>query len=161
LSFGAGPEKINVHHDDRSDVSNLSTIQTVYEAFGHGDIPAVLEQISDEVTWEAWDTDNTAQVAGVPWYEAREGRDGAAAFFESLGVMEIHDFQVLNLMEGGNQVTATIKIDFTVKETGERVRDEEIHLWTFDEAGKITGMRHYADTAKHIKAAKGSLAEVG
>ena len=64
-------------------------------------------------------------------------------------------------MEGGNQIAATIKIDFTVKETGERVRDEEIHLWTFDEAGKITGMRHYTDTAKHIKAAKGSLAEVG
>ena len=57
--------------------------------------------------------------------------------------MEIHDFQVLNLMEGGNQIAATIKIDFTVKETGERVRDEEIHLWTFDDAGKISGMRHY------------------
>ena len=141
-------------------MSNVATIQSVYEAFGRGDIPAILDLISDDVAWEPW-SDNTAQDAGVPWYEARSGRDGAAAFFDSLGVMDIHDFQVQNIMEGGNQVTATIKIDFTVKETGERVRDEEIHLWTFDDVGKISGLRHYADTAKHIKAMKGSLAEVG
>jgi hypothetical protein len=53
---------------------------------------------------------------------------GAAAFFDSLSVMEIH---------------------------------EEIHLWTFDDSGKVAGLRHYTDTAKHIKAAKGSLAGVG
>ena len=141
-------------------MSNIETMQSVYEAFGKGDIPAILDRIADDVAWEHW-SDNSAQKAGVPWYEARDGRDGAAAFFASLGVMEIHDFQVVNLMEGGNQIAATIKIDFTVKETGERVRDEEIHLWTFDDAGKISGMRHYTDTAKHIKAAKGSLAEVG
>jgi uncharacterized protein len=140
-------------------MSNVATIQSVYEAFGRGDIPAILDVISDDIAWEPW-SDNTAQNAGVPWYEARSGRDGAAAFFDSLGVMEIHDFQVQNIMEGGNQVAATIKIDFTVKETGERVRDEEIHLWTFDDEGKISGMRHYTDTAKHIKAAKGSLAAV-
>jgi ketosteroid isomerase-like protein len=141
-------------------MSNIDQLQSVYRSFGSGDIPAILEAISEDVAWEHWN-DNSAQQAGVPWYEARDGREGAAAFFASLGVMEIHDFQVVNLMEGGNQIAATIKIDFTVKETGERVRDEEIHLWTFDDAGKISGMRHYTDTAKHIKAAKGSLAEVG
>jgi uncharacterized protein len=97
----------------------------------------------------------------VPWFKARSGPRGAGEFFESLAAMEINDFKVLNLMEGGDQVAATIQMDFTVKATGERVKDEEIHLWTFDDAGKISGMRHYTDTAKHIKAAKGSLAEVG
>jgi uncharacterized protein len=137
-------------------MSNIDTLRSAYAAFGSGDIPAILDLVSDEVAWEEW-SDNSAQKAGVPWFEARSGRDGAAAFFESLSAMEINDFQVLNLMEGGSQIAATIKMDFTVKETGERVSDEEIHLWTFDDAGKISGMRHYADTAKHIKAAKGSL----
>jgi uncharacterized protein len=141
-------------------MSNLETMQSLYEAFGKGDIPAILDRMAGDVAWEHW-SDNSAQKVGVPWFEARDGRDGVAAFFGSLGVMEIHDFQVLNMMEGGNQVAATIKMDFTVKETGERVRDEEIHLWTFDDEGKIKGMRHYTDTAKHIKAAKGSLAGVG
>ena len=141
-------------------MSNLGTMQKVYESFGSGDIPAILALIAEDAAWEHWD-DNTAQAAGVPWYEARTGPQGAAEFFESLSVMEIHDFQVQNLMEGANQVVATIKIEFTVKSTGERVKDEEIHLWTFDDSGKISGMRHYTDTAKHIKAAKGSPAGVG
>lgn len=34
-------------------------------------------------------------------------------------------------------------------------RDEELHLWTFDAAGKVVRMRHYVDTAKHIRAARG------
>jgi ketosteroid isomerase-like protein len=141
-------------------MSHLGTMQKVYEAFGRGDVPAILDVVAEDAAWEHWD-DNTAQTAGVPWYDARTGPAGAAEFFDSLSMMEIHDFQVQNLMEGGNQITATIKLEFTVKATGERVKDEEIHLWSFDDAGKISGMRHYADTAKHIKAAKGSLAGVG
>jgi ketosteroid isomerase-like protein len=35
---------------------------------------------------------------------------------------------------------------------GGHYRDEEIHLWTFDDVGKVTGLRHYTDTAKHIAA---------
>jgi len=36
--------------------------------------------------------------------------------------------------------------------SGGHYRDEEIHLWTFNDAGKITRLRHYTDTAKHIAA---------
>jgi uncharacterized protein len=35
---------------------------------------------------------------------------------------------------------------------GGHYRDEEIHLWTFDDAGKVVRLRHYVDTAKHIAA---------
>ena len=143
-------------------MSNLSTIETVYEAFGRGDIPAILDQMADDVTWEQWETDNTAQEAGVPWVLPRKGRAGVMDFFQDVAAgLEFHSFEPRNLLEGGNQVVATIALDATAKVTGERFQDEEIHLWTFDDAGKISAMRHYTDTAKHIKAAKGSLAEVG
>jgi hypothetical protein len=46
-----------------------------------------------------------------------------------------------------------MRIEFTVKATGNRLRDEELHLWTFDDAGRVTALRHYVDTAKHIAAA--------
>jgi ketosteroid isomerase-like protein len=142
-------------------VSNLSTIQAVYEAFGRGDVPAILDQLADEVTWERWETGNTAQEAGVPWMLTRQGRDGVAEFFRDVDAgLEFHGFEPLNLLAGGNQVAATIRLDLTAKATGERFQDVEIHLWTFDESGKVSGLRHFLDTAKHIKAAKGSLAEV-
>jgi hypothetical protein len=35
---------------------------------------------------------------------------------------------------------------------GGRSRDEELHLWTFDEHQQVVRMRHYVDTAKHIAA---------
>ena len=41
-------------------MSNVATIQSVYEAFGRGDIPAILEVVSADAAWEHW-SDNTAQ----------------------------------------------------------------------------------------------------
>jgi ketosteroid isomerase-like protein len=142
-------------------MSNIGTVQGMYEAFGRGDVPAILEQMADDVSWEAWEVENTAQEAGVPWVLPRSGREGVTEFFRDIAEgLEFHNFEPVNLLEGGNQVAATIRIDFTVKATGERRQDEEIHLWTFGPDGKVTGMRHYIDTAKHIKAVKGSPAEV-
>jgi hypothetical protein len=142
-------------------VSNIATVQSLYEAFGRGDIPAILDMQSDEVTWEAWDGQNAGQDAGVPWLQVRRGKEGVGAFFQDLAEgLEFHSFEPRNLLEGGNQVASTLAIDATAKATGERFQDEEIHLWTFDEAGKVVGLRHYADTAKHIRATKGAPAEV-
>ena len=142
-------------------MSNLATVQGIYEAFGKGDVPAILDVLADDVAWEAWE-DNSAVNAGVPWMQARQGKDAVVGFFETAGQMEIVDLQILNMMEGGNQVAVEFVFEVNLPaHGGGHYRDEEIHLWTFDDAGKISGMRHYTDTAKHIKAAKGSLAEVG
>jgi ketosteroid isomerase-like protein len=139
-------------------MSNIATVQSIYEAFGRGDVPAILDKLSDNVSWDAWEGDNTAQDAGVPWVLRRSGREGVMEFFQAVAEgLEFHRFEPTNLLEGGNQVVATIAFEATAKATGERFQDEEIHLWTFGADGKVTSMRHYIDTAKHIKAAKGSL----
>jgi hypothetical protein len=134
---------------------NLTTVGAIYEAFGKGDIPAILDHLADDVRWEEW-ADNTAQKAGVPWLQARQGKEGARAFFQVMGArLQVTEFSVLSLMAGGNQVAVEFVIACAVKGTDKRYRDEEIHLWTFDEAGKVTRLRHYTDTAKHIAAAQG------
>ncbi len=131
-------------------MSNLATVQGIYEAFGRGDVPAIIDAMADDVAWEHWE-DNRAQRAGVPSMQARRGKAGVGEFFGVVGTMGITDFRVLNLMEGGDQVAATFVIETDVPGGG-HYRDEEIHLWTFDAAGKVTGLRHYTDTAKHIAA---------
>ncbi len=142
-------------------MSNLATAQQIYEAFGRGDIPALLDRVADDVEWEDWSSPNAAQEAGVPWMLRRSGKDGVAEFFQAVSEnLEFHSYAPQNLLAGGNQVVATISFDATAKQTGERFRDEEIHLWTFDESGKVAAMRHYLDTAKHIRAAQGSHASV-
>ena len=134
---------------------HLATVGKIYQAFGQGDIPTILAHMADDVQWEAW-ADNSAQKAGVPWLQARQGKDGVLAFFQVLGGMPVKDFQILSLMAGGNQVAAEFVIEVEVPATGGHYRDEEIHLWTFNEAGQVIRLRHYTDTAKHIAAATGN-----
>jgi hypothetical protein len=44
-----------------------------------------------------------------------------------------------------------------VKATGEAVRDEELHLWTFGPDGKVSSFHHVVDTAQHVAAYRGQL----
>ena len=77
-------------------------------------------------------------------------------FFAAVGEMEIVELQVLNMMEGGNEVAVTFVFEAKLPSCeGRSYRDEEIHLWTFDDDGKVARLRHYADTAKHIRAFAG------
>lgn len=131
---------------------NRKTTEEIYAAFGRGDVPFILNKLSADVAWEAW-SDNFAQRAGVPWLQPRKGRAGAAAFFEYIASWKIARFDVLSIMAGGANVAVEISNDMTVTQTGARLLEEEMHLWTFDESGAVIRFRHYVDTARHIAAA--------
>ncbi len=132
---------------------NLDTVKQIYAAFGRGDVATILETLADDVAWEAW-ADNSAVKAGVPWLTARRGKAGVAEFFGVLAsTMVVRRFEVLAILDGGDRVAAEFEIEFDVPSTGGHCRDEELHLWSFDDAGKVVRLRHYADTAKHIRAA--------
>jgi uncharacterized protein len=129
---------------------------TAWSAFGRGEVAAVLDQLADDVAWEHWDGGNSAQDAGVPWLARRTGKADVAGFFETLAhELEFHSFQPVALLEGDDRVAAVIRYEATVRATGRRIADEEIHLWAFDESGKVSAHRHFLDTGKHIAAYKG------
>jgi ketosteroid isomerase-like protein len=136
-------------------VSNLGTVQGIYQSFGKGDVPAILDVLADDVEWEAWES-NTSVKAGVPWMTPRHGKADVVHFFETTGQMEIVDLQVLNMMEGGSQVAVEFVLEANLPSWGGgHYRDEEMHLWTFNDEGKVVRLRHYTDTAKHIAAFRG------
>ena len=122
---------------------NLETVQGLYAAFGAGDVPAILAELSPEVSW-----DEAYAGTGVPLFVPRRGPDEVQGFFEALSALEFRRFEVTNLLEGGNQVVAVVSLDIVVKATGKGVADEELHLWTFGEDGKVTAFRHFADTER-------------
>jgi uncharacterized protein len=132
--------------------NHVATVKSIYEAFSQQNIPAILDHLSENVQWEQW-SDNSAQRAGVPWMQPRRGKEGARQFFESLANLRLVDFQVSSIMSNENQVAAEIILEADVPAAGSRFRDEELHVWTFDEQGKVIRLRHYLDTAKHIAAA--------
>ena len=129
-------------------MSALETVGKIYAAFGRGDVGGILEQLSENVEWEYGATAND-----VPWLQARRGRAGAGAFFASLAGMEIHHFAVKALLGEGVLVIGLVDIEFTVRATGRRLREEdEIHIWQFDQAGHVSRFRHRVDTLAQQRA---------
>jgi ketosteroid isomerase-like protein len=133
--------------------ANLATVTEIYAAFGRADVPTILDKIAADCHWESW-ANNRAQRHGVPTLQPRTGPAGVAEFFAVVGGLQMNDFQVLDMVAGERQVAVEVMIDFTTA-SGGRSRDEELHLWTFNEQQKVVRMRHYVDTAKHIAAFDG------
>jgi ketosteroid isomerase-like protein len=98
-------------------VSNLATVQSIYEAFGKGDVPAILNVLADDVEWESW-ADNSVN-AGVPWMVPRRGKAEVVKFFEATGQMDIVDLKVLDMMESGNQVAVEFVLVASLPAWGE------------------------------------------
>jgi ketosteroid isomerase-like protein len=134
-------------------MSHIPTIQAIYAAFSSGDAQTFLEKMSEDVRWEHWQN-NLAQQGGVTYLQPRRGKAGAADFLASLAAIELKELALLDMMESKHQVAVTFTIEFVVKATGKTVRDDEVHLWTFDDSGRVIALRHYVDTAKHLAAAR-------
>ena len=136
-------------------MTHIETAQAMYEAFGRGDVPAILTHMADDMAFDNWSNNTVVDGGQVDYMTPRDGKAGAVAFFEALQGVEFHDFRVTNLLGGGNQVAATVSLETMVKKTGKRVRDDMIHLWTFNADGQAIRFLHYLDTAKHIAANTG------
>ena len=132
---------------------NAPTVADIYAAFGRGDVPAILERLAPDVAWETW-PDNFAQRGGVPYLVPRSGRDEVPGFFAELAAMTVLDFAVLDVIGDGRQVVAEVRASYALPNGG-RFADEELHLWTFDDSGRVARFRHYCDTAKHLAASSG------
>jgi uncharacterized protein len=126
-------------------MSNVQKVQSVYDAFGRGDIPAILALLADDVEWE-YGMSN----AGVPWLQPRRGRAEVQKFFESLNGLETTRFEPKTLLEGGNVVVALIDITAVVKATGRTISEEdETHIWHFGSDGLVKRFCHKVDTHQH------------
>lgn len=133
-------------------MSHNATVQKIYEAFGRGDIPAILEMLSENIDWEY----GTAPSHDVPWLQPRRGRAAIMGFFQSLAGIEFHKFQPTAIIEGNNVVVALVDLDATIKKTGKRVTEtDEIHVWKFGPDGRVARFRHGVDTHAHVEAWKG------
>lgn len=126
-------------------MSNIQTVLTIYEAFGRGDVPTILGHLSEDVEWEPGVAD-----IGVPWLTPRHGRSEVPGFFESLGALDIRRFEAKTLLERDDVVVAILGLEFVVKATAHTVTDEdEIHIWRFDEQGRVASFGHKVDSHRH------------
>lgn len=131
-------------------MANVDVVGRIYEAFGRGDVPAILEHLAEDVEWE-YGVNST----DVPWLQPLRGREEVPRFFEALSGMEFHRFEPKTLLESDNVVVALVDLEATVRETGQRISEEdEVHIWYFD-GDRVVRFRHRADTHQHQLAYQG------
>ncbi len=126
-------------------MSNIQTVQSIYAAFGQGNIPALLGHLGENIEWEYGTLD-----AGVPWLQSRRGLAEVPRFFESLSALEFQRFHPKVLLESGNVVVALIDVAVVAKANGRSiVEEDEVHIWRFDNRGRVVRFCHRLDTHKH------------
>ena len=118
---------------------DIETARQMYEAFGRGDVQAILDRVTDDIDWS---TD--AAIVSAPWYGARHGKDALAKFFEAIGktgpVTEFTPLAYASNDEG--DVMVFIRYAFTVTATGKHVAMNMHHYWKFRD-GKVCYVRKF------------------
>jgi len=95
---------------------NIEAIQTIYEAFGRGDLEAILGALTDDVDWA---TETASSVA--PWYGVRHGKESVADFFAKFGsAMEIEEFTPLTFAANETHVLTVVRCRAKSRATGNR-----------------------------------------
>src|SRR5437667_4862196 len=95
-------------------MTTKETLKAMYDAFGTGNIPFIIETISEDFTWQDPSDPSVAPFGGV-----HKGRSGMMEFFQQLaGSTETTLWQVDNYVTEGEMVVAEGKHGFQSKKTG-------------------------------------------
>ena len=122
---------------------NLKTVQGIYDAFGRGDVAAILDQLTDDVDWAA-----EAASSAAPWYGVRHGKDAVAAFFSDFGsTMEVEEFTPVSFAANDTDVLTVVRFRARSRSTGKPAIMNLHHYFRFRD-GKIAYYRGTEDTAQ-------------
>ena len=120
---------------------NKRTVQSIFEAFGRGDVPGVLSHLSEGVTWKAPGPDV------IPYFGDRRGHAGATEFFVQLGTnVDFEHFEPVAFVAEGDKVVVLGRERGRVKGTGKTFDNEWALVFTLD-GGKVSGFQCYENTA--------------
>ena len=126
--------------------TKVGVVQQGYEAFGRGDIPAVLDLLTEDVEW-------TLQGPSViPFAGTFRGREGIEEFYSLVGeTLEFEQFEPREFVAQGDMVVVVGYERSVVKQTGRRFEQEWAHVYTFRDDKIATG-RFFENTAAEVEA---------
>lgn len=120
---------------------NMALVQTLYDAFGRGDVETILAHLADNVEWRV------EGPAAIPYAGARRGTKEVARFFEAIGNADDNPkLQMDEYMADGDTVAVLGRYRATAKKTGKRIDTAVAHVFTI-QAGKVTRFLEFMDTA--------------
>src|SRR5262245_4523698 len=120
----------------------ITVIEGIYEAFGRGDVDAILAVLTEDVNWAA-----EAETPVAPWHGIHKGKGEVPSFFIGIaGSIDVTEFTQLSYASNDTDVMVVSRFGFTSKETG-KSGSMNIHHWWHFEDGKVAQYRGSEDTA--------------
>ena len=125
-----------------STTNNAATVANIYEAFGRGDIPFILDHLADNCQWIG------AGEGFLPAGGNYKGKD-AVNFFIRLGdSVEFTSFNVVAVNNiNADEVIAFGNMSGNSKATGKASSSDWAMHWKFNSDGKVVNYQDFHDTA--------------
>jgi len=120
---------------------NVAVVRGLYEAFGRGDVPAVLGQMDQGIEWN--EAENFIYADRNPYVGPQAVLEGV---FMRLG-SEWEGFTVTPeaWLDAGDRIVVLGTYSGTHKATGRQVRAQFAHIWSVRE-GSVVRYQQYTDT---------------
>lgn len=120
---------------------NVQIVKNAYQKFLEGDVPGLLNLLSEDVHWK------TPEIENAPFGGVKNGHAGAGEFFAQLDAAEnVDKFEPKEFIAQDDRVIALGRYGATVKETGRSYETDWVHVFTVKD-GKITSFTEFFDNA--------------
>lgn len=121
--------------------NNVDVVRSAYEAFGRGDIDALLDTLDPNIEWITPGPDD------LPSAGTHRGREAVRAFFGTIsGMFEFQSFEPHTFVADGDHVVVLGRDRAKIKATGHVLDTDWAHHMTLRN-GKVVRFHEYLDTA--------------
>ncbi len=123
---------------------SVDVIRGVYEAFGRGDVAAVLGAMADDIEWH--------EAEGMPYGGVYHGAEAVAQNVFGPLIQDVPNFALApeQFIASGDEVAVVVRYTGTGKATGKQLDLPVVHVWDVRD-GKLARFRQFADTAKFLE----------
>jgi len=120
---------------------SVEFVQSVYDAFARGDVPAVLGAFADDIEW--------FEAEGMPYGGLHRGPEAVAQNVFGPLTEDVEGFAVTpeELIGSGATVATVVRYTGTGKATGKALDVPVVHVWDVRD-GKVARFRQFIDTVK-------------
>jgi ketosteroid isomerase-like protein len=130
--------------------ANVSLAQSLYAAFGRGDIETIAAACAPNIRWQVKGRREDYPTLGV-WH----GPAGVRDFFKLVGeTQSAVAFTQDEFHAAGDTVVVLGNYRWTVRKTGKPADADYVHVFTLKD-GKVTAFREFTDTAQFAQAWRG------
>jgi hypothetical protein len=132
---------------ESNEEKNIQVIKDMYQAFGRGDIPFILERVSP-VRFERWGVVANGTWR-APWHQEATSKEEVLKYFEAvLGAMEPLRFEPGLFAASGDHVYATVHMEYRVRANGKILAmPDVVHKFKLLD-GRVVGVRISEDTER-------------